>query len=271
MLSTSLVATIQRNTRRRPAVICFALLKFSWINALCVYSANNNYKKAKRDDFIETISWELIRPQIQSRLEIPQVPIEIRKKGALLLKRKKTMTYFTFPRLIVKVLKQTKAVKNRIAKTNSVMILYLRQNVWKTKRQSTLYDGINFLSQVGWDSANRIWWHTSQVWGEARQVETILDTRPLLLGERLSPIGLYTNQYIDKIRPLFVRARNPRLTNLVEVKAFIGLFYLAGFYHASRLNLGDNGVELLRLTMSLSHFRFLMRCIRSDDSDTYSR
>lgn len=78
--------SVARNTRRWPAVIFFDLLNLVGINALAVYSANMEYEKIKRDDFIETFSWDLIKPQIERRIQIPQVPVGIRKRGAMLLK-----------------------------------------------------------------------------------------------------------------------------------------------------------------------------------------
>lgn len=77
---------VARNTRRWPAVIFFDLLNISGINAMCIFSANHGFKKIKRDDFIESFCWELLKPQIERRTQTPQVPVEIRKKGAMLLR-----------------------------------------------------------------------------------------------------------------------------------------------------------------------------------------
>lgn len=76
------------------------------------------------------------------------------------------------------------------------------------------------------------------------------------------------------MRPDFTQARDACSTDIVEIKAFIGLLYLAGVYRGSRLNLDDlwdingDGIETFSLTMSLKRFRFLMRCIRFDNRET---
>ncbi|KAB0805147.1 hypothetical protein PPYR_02117, partial [Photinus pyralis] len=50
--------------------------------------------------------------------------------------------------------------------------------------------------------------------------------------------------------------------------------YMAGVYHANRLNAEDlwsndgSGVEIFRLAMSLQRFRFLIRCLRFDSKET---
>lgn len=63
-------------------------------------------------------------------------------------------------------------------------------------------------------------------------------------------------------------------TDMNEMKAGFGLLYLAGFYKSSNQNLDDlwatngTGVELFRITLSHFRFRFLLRCLRSDDQRT---
>lgn len=60
-----------------------------------------------------------------------------------------------------------------------------------------------------------------------------------------------------------------------ELKAFLGLLYLAGLHRNNRLNLLNlwatvaGGIELFRLTMPLHRFRFLRNCIRLDDKSTH--
>ncbi|KAJ8950204.1 hypothetical protein NQ318_003195, partial [Aromia moschata] len=63
-------------------------------------------------------------------------------------------------------------------------------------------------------------------------------------------------------------------TDLIEIQAFIELLYYAGLLKANHLNADDlwktngSGVEIFRVTMSLSRFRFLLRCIKIDDKAT---
>jgi hypothetical protein len=60
-------------------------------------------------------------------------------------------------------------------------------------------------------------------------------------------------------------------TTLSEIKAFIGLLYMAGVFKSSRQNLDDlwandeTGVEVFRSTMSLQRFGFLLQCLCFDD------
>lgn len=117
--------------------------------------------------------------------------------------------------------------------------------------------------------------HLPGVIGDARKAETILDSWLLFIDiSILNSIVEWTNQYIEYVRPDFTRARDARSTDIVEIKAFIGLLYLAGVYRGSRLNLDDlwdingDGIETFSLTMSLKRFRFLMRCIRFDNRET---
>ncbi|KAJ8914727.1 hypothetical protein NQ315_017437 [Exocentrus adspersus] len=76
------------------------------------------------------------------------------------------------------------------------------------------------------------------------------------------------------IKQLPGRERDAKNTDLVEIKAWIGLLYLTGVLKSSRLNLEDlwckngTGVEVFRLTMSQQRFRFLLQHVRFDDSTT---
>lgn len=84
----------------------------------------------------------------------------------------------------------------------------------------------------------------------------------------------FTNQYIEYISQNFGRSRDAKSTNAIEIRALMGLLYLAGVYHANRLNVEDlwktdgSGIELFRLTMSLQRFRFLLRTLRFDDMNS---
>ncbi|XP_042909206.1 piggyBac transposable element-derived protein 4 [Parasteatoda tepidariorum] len=130
--------------------------------------------------------------------------------------------------------------------------------------------------------------------GDARKAQTNLDSWLLFIDESiLNCIVKWTNQYIDLVRPEFTRARDALSTDIIEIKAFIGLLYLAGVYRGSRLNVDDlwdingdgvyrgsrlnvddlwdingDGIETFRLTMSLSRFRILIRCIRFNNKET---
>nr|CAI5823661.1 unnamed protein product [Callosobruchus analis] len=76
---------VARNTRRWPMVIFYDLLNISVVNAFCVYKANNGFPRIKRKNFIESLAWELVKPQIEHRSNIPQLPVEIRRRARVLL------------------------------------------------------------------------------------------------------------------------------------------------------------------------------------------
>lgn len=94
--------------------------------------------------------------------------------------------------------------------------------------------------------------------------------------DMISKVVEYTNIYIDKVRTNFQRDRDARPTDVKEIKALIGILYLAGALKAGRRNVCDmwdntdgTGVESVYITMSMNRFRFLLRCLRFDN--IYSR
>ncbi|XP_050063261.1 piggyBac transposable element-derived protein 4-like [Aphis gossypii] len=82
---------VARNTKRWPMVVFYNLLNVAAINALCIYKSNNMGNiKIKRIDFLQNLSWELIKPQIKLRSTIETLPIELRRRAKLLLGEKET-------------------------------------------------------------------------------------------------------------------------------------------------------------------------------------
>lgn len=83
-----------------------------------------------------------------------------------------------------------------------------------------------------------------------------------------------TNQHIQNVRERFARERDCRPTNKTEIKAFLGLLYLAGVFRGGHQRLSDFwatdglGINIFRMTMSEKRFRFLIRCLRFDNRDT---
>lgn len=83
-----------------------------------------------------------------------------------------------------------------------------------------------------------------------------------------------TNCFISSIAGNYSRESDARTTTKNEIQALIGLLYYAGVLKSNHLNAEDlwrtdgSGVEIFRLTMSLSRFRFLLRCLRFDDRQT---
>lgn len=78
---------VARNTKRWPMVILFYLLNVSTINAYCIFKFNNpeEPRKTTRREFIQTIAWELIKPQITERLQTPGLPVQLKTRGKALL------------------------------------------------------------------------------------------------------------------------------------------------------------------------------------------
>ena len=73
---------------------------------------------------------------------------------------------------------------------------------------------------------------------------------------------------IRNVRPSFVRD-----VNVVELKALLGLYYLAGVLNMNAVTTrelfdNDSGVGYFRATMSEKRFEFLTNCIRFDDKAT---
>lgn len=106
--------------------------------------------------------------------------------------------------------------------------------------------------------------------GKAREEKSEIGIFNLFLDEHIvQSIVTCTNVYIDKIRSNFARKRDARHTNVVEIRAFIGLLYLIGTLRSSRKNLTKiwdnskgNGIESCYLSISERRFRFLLRSLR---------
>lgn len=92
--------------------------------------------------------------------------------------------------------------------------------------------------------------------------------------EMLCTIVNCTNKKINTISGNSSRERDAKVTDIPEIKALLGLLYLAGVRHANHLNIYDlwkvngTGIEAFRLTMNIQRFRFLLRNITFDDIET---
>lgn len=110
---------------------------------------------------------------------------------------------------------------------------------------------------------------------EGKNVQSPLQAWQLYFpDEVLEGIVANTNLWIEQNQVNYDRPRDALPTNLVELKALIGLLYLAGTLRARRLNLKDlwgkdgTGFEAFRLTMSRTRFEFLLRALRFDNINT---
>lgn len=95
--------------------------------------------------------------------------------------------------------------------------------------------------------------------------------------DMLCKIQTYTNLRIEERRASCADLSKHRYMTTVstsELKAYIGLLFIAGFYRSNRQNLNDlwqadgTGVEIFRLTMSIQRFFFIQSCLRFDDKST---
>lgn len=123
--------------------------------------------------------------------------------------------------------------------------------------------------------AHNIISHLPGVKGSAKEAKSPLDCwKSQITNDMLELIVTNTNKYITTIKEHYYRERDAKETTLIEVKALIGLLYLAGFLRSGRQNIYDlwatdgTGVEIFRKVMPLSRFKFLLQCIRFDDKGT---
>ncbi|XP_013006050.2 piggyBac transposable element-derived protein 4 isoform X2 [Cavia porcellus] len=100
----------------------------------------------------------------------------------------------------------------------------------------------------------------------------------IVTDDMLQDVVKHTNTEIQLKRSMCTNSHTQKCvyynTSLSELKAFIGLLYLAGLSHANRSNVKDLwrsdgcGLEVCRVTMTLRRFGFLQNCLRFDDKTT---
>lgn len=140
------------------------------------------------------------------------------------------------------------------------------------KDRITKWSKIKPNAQVRTKSSNIIT-HLPGPKGNGRNAKSEIDCIRLFITEPIIRIiTSSTNIYIARVRHLFERDRDARLTDEREISALIGILFLIGTLRSSRKNaaqLWDNskgsGVEACYLSMSEKRFRFLLRCLRFDD------
>lgn len=122
---------------------------------------------------------------------------------------------------------------------------------------------------------NNIIRFTSGVTGNAKEAITPLEAFQLFFpDDMLSKIVSYTNTYIQQNKSNISRERDALPTNIMELKALIGLLFMGGVLRSSHLNTEDlwskdgTGVEIFPCVMSRNRFKFLLQCIRFDDIET---
>nr|CAH7762579.1 unnamed protein product [Callosobruchus chinensis] len=105
-----------------------------------------------------------------------------------------------------------------------------------------------------------------------KSAKTILQCFSTFIDDTMIDIiVICTNIKIEEIKRNFQRERDARETDSCEIKAFIGILYMAGTMKSGRQNILDlwatdgTGCEHVYLTMSYNRFRFICRCIRFDN------
>lgn len=111
--------------------------------------------------------------------------------------------------------------------------------------------------------------------GEARNITTPLEAWSLLLSDDiLEKVVAHTNEQITRCSSTTTTPQTYQgKIDIIELKAFIGLSYLAGVRKAAKLHLNELwsarfGVSIFRATMSLHRYEFIGTCLRFDDKTT---
>ncbi|XP_049833496.1 piggyBac transposable element-derived protein 4-like [Schistocerca gregaria] len=112
--------------------------------------------------------------------------------------------------------------------------------------------------------------------GAAKALRTPLEGGNCLIDDDiLSIIVLYSSRYNESIKASFQRERDVKPIDIIELKAFIGLLFLAGVNKSNRQSLEDlwgsdgDGIEKFRLVMNIKRFKFIMRCLKFDNRVTH--
>ncbi|XP_015123878.1 uncharacterized protein LOC107045962 [Diachasma alloeum] len=139
---------------------------------------------------------------------------------------------------------------------------------------------------------NPIWWYHKQpppspsleptpnrylpaIIGDAKNAENPLDAWSYLINdEMIELIVIHTNEEIRRTKKAHnFRQTYHKETDSVEMRACIGLLYLAGVYKQNTVNLtdlfgDDSAPNTFRATMPAQRFRFLLRCLCFDDKSS---
>ncbi|XP_044579664.1 uncharacterized protein LOC123261859 [Cotesia glomerata] len=117
--------------------------------------------------------------------------------------------------------------------------------------------------------------HVAKVNKRAEKCKTPMDCWELFFDKKMiEDIVHFTNIKLLSEQSKFQRDRDCALTDVIEIRALIGLLYLAGSLKMSRVNLRDiwatdgTSPDYFRCVMSYTRFSLLLRAIRFDDINT---
>lgn len=108
----------------------------------------------------------------------------------------------------------------------------------------------------------------------ARNAKSALECFGLFItNEMILDIVNYTNINIRETSSSWKNSANYNETSEIEIKALLGLLYLAGVFKSSHRLLSElwntdgTGIDIFRTTMNLRRFQFLLRCLRFDNKN----
>lgn len=117
--------------------------------------------------------------------------------------------------------------------------------------------------------------------GEALNVTTPLEAWSLLFSDDiLEKIVVHTNEEIKRAT-IKLRANGSEIKahhreiDIIELRSFIGLLYMAGFFKVSLTSTKvlwlPHSMPIFKVTMSMNRFTFLASCLRFDDKSTRTK
>nr|XP_022907221.1 piggyBac transposable element-derived protein 4-like [Onthophagus taurus] len=116
--------------------------------------------------------------------------------------------------------------------------------------------------------------HLPGVLGLAKNGKTPMQCWLYFFEEIVNVIVVNTNPYITKISNRYQDQYDYKETNTTEIMALLDLLYLAGSQHGGRKHIAefysDNGLgcEIFPAAMAQRRVKFLLRCLRFDDTNT---
>jgi hypothetical protein len=119
-------------------------------------------------------------------------------------------------------------------------------------------------------SCNVIRTHLPCVRRESKNRKIPIDSFQLFVNYMLETVVNNLNKYIDIVSVNYSDHDKYKLKITSEIKACIGLIYMAGVFISSRQDLDDlwandeTDMEIFRPTMSQQRVRFLLQCLRFD-------
>ncbi|XP_023239706.1 uncharacterized protein LOC111638264 [Centruroides sculpturatus] len=144
-------------------------------------------------------------------------------------------------------------------------------------RDATRWSKIELSPSLG-PNKGKVSTHLPGPVGEARMAKSIMECWNLFVSEDILRIVVkYTNEQIKRIQPNYKRERDVKLTDLIEIKALVGIMYLTGCKRLNRCNAAEiwtsdgTGLEVVRTVMSAKRFMFLLGCLRFDNKKTRNK